>query len=417
MSVTIPTLASGSRVQVLRIAESSYGNLPSTPSMTRLRVTGEGLEQMAAAMKSAELRPDRFLADWRQGIHKITGDLDYEMSYGNFDDILASALWGSWETTTVPQHLWASQVPVASEAVGTTAGSVTPITHTMAAVPVVPGSVTITDTGDELTLTDTDNGDGTGAFAATGTHASYFTSGTINYFTGAVSLIFTTSATGGSLVGYYRQLNVLRQPFSFEIGFVDIGQYILYAGCLPDTMSAEFKPGSIVKGKIGMLGIGPATPSSSSNASAIIQPNANGVFDSLSGTIKLAGSTVAYLTGLTLDIKNNLEPAEVIGQKSILGAFIGTLDVTGTVTAYFPDVTLLNYWWNETTFKIDGLFAGTPSTSTLEFILPAAKFTKGASPATSPKGVVLTLPFIAKADDAFSSPPTHTMIEVIRTHA
>jgi hypothetical protein len=415
--MSLPILAAGSRAQLLSIAESTYGTTPGTPNMLRRRITGHSLEEMRGNLKSAELRPDRILADFREGIINIAGDVDFELIYQDFDDIIASALFGTWSDANAygdgnPATVWASSKAVNAEAIGSTAGSVTPITHTLANVPVVPGSIVIADTVDELSLTDTDNGDGTGSFAATGVHSSYFTSGTVSYFTGNVSLIFTTSATGGSLVANYRQRMPQRQSFTFEAGYLDIGQYLSAPGCLIDTLSFDIKANAITKCKAGILGIGPMSPASTTIASGIIQPTTNNPMDSFTGTLKIGGSAVAYIMALTISLKNNLEKNEVIGSKQILGTTPGMIDVTGQVSAFFKDTTLLADFYNETAGSIDVTMNGIPTDKTLEIVMPAIKFTKGNSPVTGEKSVIVTLPY-----QAYLDPVTQTNIYFTRSNA
>lgn len=78
--------------------------------------------------------------------------------------------------------------PVSGESVGTGNGTTVTFTHTMANIPVLAGSVSVT----AGSVTGTDNGSGT--ISGTGI------SGTINYATGALSVTFTTAPASGTAV-------------------------------------------------------------------------------------------------------------------------------------------------------------------------------------------------------------------------
>jgi len=74
-----------------------------------------------------------------------------------------------------------------TESIGTGDGTATDFSGTLSYTPIVPGSVTVTD-GNE---TFTDNGDGTLTGSAGG-------SGTINYYTGAISVSFASAPSSGA---------------------------------------------------------------------------------------------------------------------------------------------------------------------------------------------------------------------------
>jgi len=98
----------------------------------------------------------------------------------------------------VAVRLFSGQYPsVSGESIGTGDGTTTTFNATLANVPVIPGTVSITDG----TETFSDNGDGTLTGDAGG-------SGTVNYNTGAVSVTFNTAPANGAGITANYEYNI-----------------------------------------------------------------------------------------------------------------------------------------------------------------------------------------------------------------
>lgn len=89
-------MSDGSRHSMRQIAEATYGVTPATPAFKAIRHTGTTLGLSKDPLESAELRPDRQVADFRMGFRQVGGDLSVELSYGSHDDILEALLGGTW---------------------------------------------------------------------------------------------------------------------------------------------------------------------------------------------------------------------------------------------------------------------------------------------------------------------------------
>ncbi|HBL31849.1 MAG TPA: hypothetical protein DD490_33925, partial [Acidobacteria bacterium] len=75
--------------------ETNWGVTPSGP-LKELRWTGESLALTTTSEVSAEVRADRQVPDVvRTGV-EIQGDVNIELSFGAFDDLLEGALLSSW---------------------------------------------------------------------------------------------------------------------------------------------------------------------------------------------------------------------------------------------------------------------------------------------------------------------------------
>ncbi len=91
-----------SDLTVLRyVAESTIGVTPATPALKQIRFTGESLNFNIENTVSAEIRPDRVESDLVQTSAAASGDVNFELSYGTFDDFLEAALCGAWTTNVL----------------------------------------------------------------------------------------------------------------------------------------------------------------------------------------------------------------------------------------------------------------------------------------------------------------------------
>ncbi len=88
--------ASGSAHELIYCTESTFGVTPSTPDMKRFRHTGTTLALTRESLQSKELRHDAQISDFRLGADSVSGEVQFELSYGSFDDFLAAAIRGAW---------------------------------------------------------------------------------------------------------------------------------------------------------------------------------------------------------------------------------------------------------------------------------------------------------------------------------
>lgn len=79
----------------------SGGSNSSNTTWKQLRYTGETLNFNIENTQSSEIRPDRVQADLVQTAASGAGDVNAELSYGSYDDLLEAALCGTWAADEV----------------------------------------------------------------------------------------------------------------------------------------------------------------------------------------------------------------------------------------------------------------------------------------------------------------------------
>lgn len=184
-----------------------------------------------------------------------------------------------------------------------------------------------------------------------------------------------------------------RRSFTIERFFSDITRYRRAVGCEFNSFSLECPASGIVTGTFGVIGMddtGAGTAIASSSYTA--DPNEN-VMDSLSGSITVGGSAVTCITSIKLTLENGIENLPVVGETTRIRGAAGRSIVTGELTAFYQDDTLLDAFDNESEVAI--VFTLTDGTATYTFTLPKVKFTGGKPEVGGEREVSITMPFQA----------------------
>lgn len=92
------TFATGARHGLSYIVEESFGVTPASPDMTQLRHTACSLGLTKTTLESDEIRSDRQISDVLHGQKTVSGDIDFELSYGAFDALLAGLMQSDWSS-------------------------------------------------------------------------------------------------------------------------------------------------------------------------------------------------------------------------------------------------------------------------------------------------------------------------------
>lgn len=89
------------RTQLAYIPEVTWGVTPGTGTMKIVRYTGESLDGNYTFTESGEIIADRMTTDIVRTAASGAGEVNYELSYGMFDDWIEMALCGTWTTNVV----------------------------------------------------------------------------------------------------------------------------------------------------------------------------------------------------------------------------------------------------------------------------------------------------------------------------
>lgn len=369
-------MSDSSRHNLHAIAEVTYGTTPATPTFKTIRHTGTTLGLTKSTMISEELRADRQIHDFRHGTKQTGGDVMGELSYGTYDDFLEAALCGTWAVKAAPY------IAVTISA----AASDNSINDSGAGLPVLTAGDTVTIAG----FTGTVGNNRARAVVVTSTASKMVISGGAALVDDAAGESVTITA-----LTYVLKAGTTRRSFSVLRNFTDLGAgakgFHLFTGQEINKLSLTVAVNAIVKAVFSFVGKNFATPSDTAPASSsYTAANTKPVIDTFSGVIYEGGSPIAVVTELSLTLENGIEPRFVVGSDTTIRPSIGRSNLTGQVTAYFEDASLLEKFINETESSLLFTLEDDVSGDVLRFTLPRIKY-NGGQPDTQGQGSI-TLP-------------------------
>ena len=203
------------------------------------------------------------------------------------------------------------------------------------------------------------------------------------------------------------------KSFSIEDRALDIAQYRLFTGCAVSSLAVSIQPNQMVTGTFSFVGKNMAISGTSADAT-VTAPSGNQPFDSYSGDIKIAdsggtlGSALTVITGVDFTIDNGLNPTFVVGESTTPQLEYGMATVTGSITAYFEDASLVNRFLNETETAIEVSVDDPTGSNPYTFLFPKAKINSANVPVDGPTSRVITLDFVALYDSSEASNLTIT---------
>lgn len=93
--------ANASETRLAYVPETTWGTTPATPPFKVLRYTGESIVAGKTTVTSEEIQADRNIRDEVMVGRGAEGDIQAELSYGSFDDLIESALAATWASDEI----------------------------------------------------------------------------------------------------------------------------------------------------------------------------------------------------------------------------------------------------------------------------------------------------------------------------
>ena len=194
------------------------------------------------------------------------------------------------------------------------------------------------------------------------------------------------------------------KSFTVERAFTDIAQFGVFTGCMVNSFSLNIPANAMVTGSFGIVGKA-GTYSGSALDAEPTGSQTESPFDSFTGTLKSGdansgGADIATITSVDISVENGLEAAFVVGSDTTPQITPGRCNITGSVSAYFEDLTLLNRFINETESMLELKLGG--ATKNYTILLPRIKYSGGDNGVSGEGPLMLNMPFqaIAHATDA-----------------
>ena len=190
------------------------------------------------------------------------------------------------------------------------------------------------------------------------------------------------------------------RSFTFERNYADItdGDYHYFQGMQVNSLAVSVAPDAMIGVTYGFVGKSLTVSDTIDTHGTTTPVGAYKPFDSFSATINEGGSAIANVTALDFTIENGLAPSFVIGSQTTKQPPLGKARVTGSLTAFFEDKTLLNKFLNETESSLDITF--TDGTNSVKFDFPRVKFNSGQADSTGEDQISLSMDFVALYDSS-----------------
>jgi Phage tail tube protein len=378
-------MADNARHTTYYIPETVFGTIPTDPAMSRLRITGNTLGLNKSSSISEEQTPDRQIKDFRHGTEETGGGLPVELSYGSQDDLLEAALGGTWGNTGY-------------------AGTAVAVVEDPGGDQLVLASGVWADfgnfyAGQSITVAGFTDGANNATFEVLSVSGATLTVTATNLVAEAAGDAVTVDGDEETLT-----VGVTRRSFSILRHFSDLTDtqkpYHWFTGQEVNTFTLSVTPDARVTGSFDMMGQ-TVDPKNDTEHATILgsgslgSPSTTKVFDAFSGTVTIGGVANSCVTEISLSLENGLENRFVVGSRTSKRPTIGRSNLTGNITVYFEDASLLEAFYDEVASSLEFDLVD-PAGNRYTFILPEIYYTGGQPDSQGTTGsVTVSLPFQA----------------------
>lgn len=383
------TAASGIFKQLAYKAETVFGTSPAAAGAQSLRRVQSTLDLNKDTYQSNEIRADLQVANFRHGVRRVSGKISGELSCKTYSDFFAAILKRDFTAGAT-----------AAAASLTIAGTGPTYTVTRSARSFLTDGFKV---GDLVRLS-------VGALNVANINRNLLvTAVTATALTvlplSAVAMVAEGPVTGCTVTvqgkkTYIPQSGHTDRSFSIEHWYSDLGQSELFTGCKISKLALGLPPTGMATIDMDVMGQD-VTAAAAQYFTAPTAQTSTGTLAAVNGVLRVGGTTVASLTGLSLDLSAAFKGDPVVGSNKIPTLFPGRVQVTGQATAYFDSVALRDAFLNETEIDLVGVFTAdnTNTSPAIALALPRIKL-GGSAKNDGENGLVQTLPFTALLNTA-----------------
>jgi len=378
--------ASSSKHKSHYVLETAFGTTPDTPAWTGIRHTGLNPGLSKTAILSNEIRDDRQIKCLHHGNRQVGGEIAGELVPLDYDEFLKAVLCSvEWAARAAP--VVASTISAAA--------SDNSINDSASGLPlVIPG--------DKITLS-----------GFTGTVGNNQSGIVVSRTAAKIVLVTTTplvdDAAGEAVTVTTNTLAIrpgsTRRSYSILRNFTDLLEaakpFHIIPGVEFNTLSLTFGLDANVLVSFAILGrdyetAGTAPDGSTYTAAGVICP-----FTSHTGTLRENGTAISIVTEGSLTLENGLAPRFVMFSDMMNEPMIGRSNLSGSITAYFENATLLDKFLNETASTLE--FVVEVGGWRYSFFMPNVKYNGGQPDVSEQADIMLTLPFQALYDTTYGT--------------
>ena len=326
------TLASSSLTQVTYIAESTFGVIPVAGNAKKLRITGESLDFQITKEASKEINDSRTTSAVTSTGASASGGIQAEMSYHEYDDLLAATLQSTWT------------------AFGTNGVSATAVITFTATT--LTASIATAGTSDWSTLA---KGQwflvNAGADANNGKLLRVSTTvaptDTVITLSTATPAVISASVAGCTIATSRLTHGTTQSSFTIQRANADVSQYMAYAGMTPSKFSINVATAAMTTLSFDFMGKDATRDGTTQMPGTDIASHTHEVHSGVTGSSCIlweggAPITGTYVKTLALNFDNALRAQGAICSLGAVGIGSGTIVLGGSLSVYFADGTLFD---------------------------------------------------------------------------
>lgn len=331
---------------IVRYGEEVTWNTVPAVAFQEIRLTGESLSEQKTRTRPEEIKADGFVSHALTTQVQASGGINFALSYGTYDDLLAGLLNSSFSADLAITSVATSGIITSSLSLPNLTGQGFSTNNTSLFDSVVAGQwirvsgftasagasnglyrVTAVDAAnDEIQVSATaGNGPNQVADASTGSEVN--------------------------IQGSYVRNGVAFRSFYIEKQ-LSATLFLFYAGSYISGGTLNAQVGGFLEGSFDFLSASETNGASTASTGGPTAAPSGQVIDTVAGFQQLEvndTAIAAVVQGISWTVtKNNARAQYGLGQAAAQGMARGTIDVSGTMSVYFTDFTLYTDYKNET---------------------------------------------------------------------
>jgi hypothetical protein len=351
--------ASSNRTGIRFIEEVTFGVTPTSPALQELRYTGESLNFNLANTTSNEIRADRMTGDLVQTSADVSGDVQVEISFGTYDEIMEGALGSTGWSTAVTDT--GSDVTVDYP------------TNTYTSVSSVAFN-TVAVVGQWVKVSGFANAANNGYKMVTAVTATTMT----------VAQTLVDEAAGASATfkgSSYIKNGTTYKSYTLQKYLADATTptYFNFRGCRIGSFNMSFATAAILTGSFSVMGLSAEGTTSAISGQTVVATTSTDVMNAV-GNVKDVWfdglPSTAEFNNLSVDVNAGLRAQQAVGTLGNVGIALGRFAITGSMSLYFPDLTMYDKYLNATAFSL-AFSVEDGSGNAYIITLPRLKFSSG----------------------------------------
>ncbi len=352
-----------------------------------LRRTSCSLALTKDTYQSSEVRTDRQIGDFRHGVKRVSGSISGELSPATYWDFIEAACRGTDAAAVSKTEAELTSAAADNSTKTFTFAGGNPVTEGFRV------GMVIQFTGLSESTNNSKN------FLITGISGSNNRVFTVYP---APTTMTADTAFGVASIGrrvYVPASSHVARKFAIESYHTDLDLYRLFTECRVGGVNLNLPATGMATIEIPMMGRDMETASGGS-APFFGSPageTSTGILAAVNGLLMVQGVAQGVITGATVNMNLNPSAEPVVGQNFVPEIFLGPTQVDGQLTAFFEDLTLVNYFINETELELL-LYLTTSTDAASDFMtiyMPKIKLGGATIGLEGQAGVPVTLPYQA----------------------